>query len=798
MLADVVFSSYLFLCMKFRYSLLTFILVVTIVSGLSAQTRWQWLHPKPQGNNLRGLIIKSDSLGVAVGDGGTIMRRVGGNFTPAVYPTIHGLRSVSRYVDTMYVVGDSGYIFKSLDNGETWTNRSYSGSKVFLNATAARNKDNAWAAGDSGIILYTTNGGSSWVKQNNSSRARIRDFTWARQTAYACGDSGTLLRGSFFGISGWGKYSVPVRFPLRGISMDTNNVYAVGDSGYILRHSFIDQNIIADTILNPSVTYYDVASWENYVIVVGSNGTIRRSNDTGYTWISPASHATESIDHVELASDFETSGVVWAVGDDGLFLRSANYGVTWTRLDSGTRGVINAIGRSPNGKMYGTSNAGIVYTSTNDGISWRRDSINVVGARFLDIDFEDNGFGLLSTYDNKVLRTLDSGRTWTVQTIAASGVLIIGVSVDGSNALACGSGGKMYLTTNRGGSWSLKTSNTTDILYDVDLEGTRGIGCGEQGSIVYSTDGGATWTKATSGTSARLQRVGLAGTSAVAVIAAQGGSILRTTNGGSSWSSVTSGTTKHLNDIRFRDDKHGLIVGDGGTILKTNNGGSSWKKDTSNTVNDLKGSIIIDADNAFVIGNKTTVLYTSNSMLPVELICFSGRRTQKDVVLSWSVASEKNSSHYELYRTSDFGWENIARVSAQGNSGHVDYSYLDANAPVSHLQYRLKQYDLDGSEHDLGNVTLGATTAPSDLSLSVFPNPTVLGGSINFSLPETSEAILSLVDMSGRKISVLASGEYVGGSYTIPFDAIGISSGNYLLVLETKSGTITKNVIITK
>ncbi|HEY6172029.1 MAG TPA: YCF48-related protein [Candidatus Kapabacteria bacterium] len=784
--------------MKFRYSLLTLALVATIVSGLSAQTSWQWLNPKPQGNNLRGLIIKSDSLGIAVGDGGTVMRRVGGGFTPPVYPTIHGLRSVSRYVDTMYIVGDSGYIFKSVNNGETWANISYSASKVFLNATAARNKDNAWAAGDSGIILYTTNGGTSWAKQSNSSRARIRDLTWAKQTAYACGDSGTLMRGSFYGISGWGKYTVPVRFPLRGISMDTNNVYAVGDSGYILRHSFIDQNIIADTVLNSSINYHDVASWENYVVVVGSNGTIRRSNDTGYTWSSPASHATENINHVEFAPNFETSGVVWAVGDDGLFLRSANYGATWTRLDSGTRGVVNAVDRSPNGKMYGTSNAGIVYTSTNDGISWRRDSINVAGARLLDIDFDDNGFGLLSSYDNKVLRTLDSGKTWTVHTVGTSGVLVIGVSVDGNNALACGSGGKMYLTTNKGNTWTLKTSNTTDILYDVDLEGARGIGCGEQGSIVYSNDGGATWTKATSGTSARLQRAGLAGASAIGVVVAQGGSVLRSTNGGSSWSSVTSGTTKHLNDIRFRDDKHGLIVGDAGTILKTNNGGSSWKKDTSNTVNDLKGSIIIDADNAFVIGSKTTVLYTSNSMLPVELISFSGRRTESDVVLSWSVATENNSSHYEVFRSSDSQWESVGRVVAQGNSAHFDYAYIDANAPASHLQYRLKQYDLDGSEYDLGVVTLGASTAPIDLSLSVFPNPMVLGGSVSFTLPETSEASVSLVDISGRKASLVATGEYVAGNYTIPFDAIGISAGHYLLVLETKYGKITKNVIITK
>jgi photosystem II stability/assembly factor-like uncharacterized protein len=698
----------------------------------------------------------------------------------------------------MYIVGDSGYIFKSVNNGESWTNKSYSGSKVFLHATEARNKDNAWAAGDSGIILYTTNGGTSWTKQNNTNTQRIRDIAWARQSAYACGDSGTLMRGTFFGVSGWGKYSIPVRFPLRGISMDTTNVYAVGDSGYILRHSFLDEVIVADTVFNSSITYYDVASWENYVIVVGSDGTIRRSNDTGFTWTTPASHATESITHVELASDFESSGVVWAVGEDGLFLRSANYGVTWARLDSGPRGVINAIGRSPNGKMYGTSNAGIVYTSTNEGISWRRDSIIVIGARLLDIDFDENGFGLLSTYDNKVLRTLDSGKTWTAHTIANSGILILGVSTDGSNGLACGSTGKIYLTTNKGNTWSIKTSNTTDVLYDIELKGARAISCGEQGSIVYSTNSGSTWTKVTSGTSARLQRAGFAGTSAVGVIVARGGGIHRTTNGGSSWASVTSGTTKHLNDVRFRDDKHGLAVGDAGTILKTNNGGSTWKKDTSNTVNDLKGSIITDANNAFVIGNKTTVLVTSNSMLPVELVSFSGRRTQESAILSWSVASEENSSHYQLLRNDGNSWDNVGIIAAQGNSRKFEYSYVDNGIPSSELHYRLKQYDLDGAEYDLGTVLIAASGHESTLSLSVFPNPLGLDGSIKLHLPETSEIVLSLVDMTGKTIRTIESGEHREGSYLLPFNSLGLTTGTYFLVLETKTQRISVKIIITK
>jgi photosystem II stability/assembly factor-like uncharacterized protein len=748
---------------------------------------------------LLGVTGKSGISSVAVGEAGTVLRRANGVFALPSYSTGLTLRTCSNYVDTVWSAGDSGLIFRSINNGSSWVNQSYSSvSKANFYASAVRTKDAVWVAGDSGIILYSTNGGTSFTKQSNTSHARVRDIAWAKQTAYACGDSGTLIRGNFYGIQGWAKFSTTKRFPFRGIAMDTFNVFVVGDSGYVLRHDFLNQTTISDTVLDANITFYDVAFYPPYVVIGGSNGTIKVSNDSGVTWTTPQTHSTENIYHIAMADDFPTSGVVYAVGEDGLYLKSTNFGSSWIRLDSGKRATIYAAAKSPNSTMYATSASGIVFRSSDGGSIWSRDSINVAGARFTDISFDDNGFGLMATYDNKVFRTLDSGATWTSQTIASSGVLILGVATSGNIGLACAPNGAIYRTTNKGTSWSSVTSNTNKTLYDIDMKGSNAIAVGESGGMVYSTNGGQTWTSSTSGSLARLQKVRFAGNGGVAVAVAQAGAIIRTTNNGQTWSNSTSSVTGNLNDVSFRDAANGIVCGDGGILLKTTNGGASWKIDTSHTFNDLKGSIILDADNAFVFGNKTTILSTANSGLPVELVSFSAHRTRDQVVvLNWSVALETNNAYYLLEREIGNKWEEIGKVNSYGTSTNCSYTFMDADAPLSSATYRLKQYDLDGMMEVIGKVTIGAMSRQAKNDLLVWPNPASRNTVVTYILNQTSDIKLYLLAMTGGKIRTLAEGEFVPGSYSENLSLEGLASGMYQLVFESPGERVIRSLAVT-
>jgi len=91
---------------------------------------------------------------------------------------------------------------------------------------------------------------------------------------------------------------------------------------------------------------------------------------------------------------------------------------------------------------------------------------------------------------------------------------------------------------------------------------------------------------------------------------------------------------------------------------------------------------------------------TYETALPIELIEFSGHKTNSYNIISWKTASEHNNSHFILERSSTGGFtENdvIAVLVGAGNSQQlISYSHADINAPKEVNYYKLTQVDFDG------------------------------------------------------------------------------------------------------
>ncbi len=789
--------------MKFRYIILV-ILPIFCAGNLFSQTSWNWYNPTPQGNDLHSVVVKADSFGIAVGDVGMTLRRAGGVFQSPVYPVTSALRGVCYYKDTIWACGDGGVIYRSIDNGASWSDQSYtSKSKVNFRTAFDLSKTNLFVTGDSGIILYSTNSGVGWTKQTNSNKNNINAIAnGGKANMYAVGDNGTILQAVNFGSFGYFAITTSHKFSFNGVAMDTAEAFIVGDSGYVLHRDIVNNAFIADSVFNNGVNnFYDVAYANPYVIVIGANGTIRRSNDNGTSWTAPVSGATEKLYKIALSKDFLTSGIAWVVGENGVFLRTANYGSTWSRLDTGVRGTVYAAALSPNGDMYATNIAGKSYRLKNGTAHWTRDSLNAGGApRLLDIAFDKSGFGIIATYDITILRTADSGRTWNNVTVNPAALEILGVSAWGSTGLASAANGVVYRSVNNGGSWTAATTNNTQALYDVDMSGNNAIAVGANGVVLYSLDGGATWTKPlSSGTTAQLNKVRFfTNTNAIAV--SNTGIIIRTLDKGVTWASVTSGVPTSLNDAAFHDDKNGIITGDGGIILKTNDGGKTWSKDQSNTLADLKGAMIVDGTTAYVAGSRTTILGTTNSSLPVELISFSGRRlSATNVILDWSVANERDNFGYKIERQSGDLWQESGFRAGKGTTSQSqNYSLTDPKASDDLLHYRLRQIDLDGSEHILGAITVAQNTSLKEENISIYPNPIASEAKINFTISSPESVHIIIVNELGAKIREVANAEFQIGSYSVPLLTKQLVSGIYHVIFSTPEHRIVKEFIVVK
>jgi len=102
---------------------------------------------------------------------------------------------------TVYVAGadvdSNGRIFKTADEGSTWTDvtpASPSLAGITIYGLAAPTANIAYAVGDLGTIIKTLDGGTSWVAQTSPVDYRLNRVHFTDvQTGYIVGDSGTFL-----------------------------------------------------------------------------------------------------------------------------------------------------------------------------------------------------------------------------------------------------------------------------------------------------------------------------------------------------------------------------------------------------------------------------------------------------------------------------------------------------------------------------------------------------------------------------------------------------------------------------
>lgn len=175
--------------------------------------------------------------------------------------------------------------------------------------------------------------------------------------------------------------------------------------------------------------------------------------------------------------------------------------------------------------------------------------------------------------------------------------------------------------------------------------------------------------------------------------------------------------------------------------------------------------------------------YTGPIVLPVEFIFFKPSQVARGVKLDWATASERNSSHFNIERsTNGLTFEMIGSVGASGNSSNKNnYSYLDEEPLIGTTYYRLKQVDLDDT-YEYSNLVSVNRSGPGTYSVY----PTVSDGDVQLKLPYASSATPVLVyDKMGKLVlSEMVPAQLV--HYRL--DIKSLKSGNYFVILPDTKG----------
>jgi photosystem II stability/assembly factor-like uncharacterized protein len=463
------------------------------------------------------------------------------------------------------------------------------------------------------------------------------------------------------------------------------------------------------------------------------------------------------------------------------------------------------------------------------------------------VHFADNNNGYVVGEAGLILKSTDGGLTW--QNVSAPGsTTYYDVFVFNQNeAVVVGGGGMIVRTTNGGTNWNTVPSGVTDELFSVSFLGSNGICGGSSQTILYSTNSGASWNTAQSGffgggfwgavmldtqtgfvagsnsifqpmlgkttnsgvnwdftpfylNSNEGRATGVdftdANTGYVSSAVWDGrGAISKTTNAGNDW--VTFFSLNILEDIDFPisgASLTGYAVGQSGTILKTNNAGSPWQQQISGTSQTLNKVFFIDIDNGFIAGDGGIILKTNNGGIPVELVSFSAKVHERNVILNWTTASEINNKGFEIERkfignqSSVIGdWEWIGFVEGNGTTTELKtYLFNDNDMPSGEYAYRLKQIDFDGS-FEYSNEVEVEINLPSVFNLEQnYPNPFNPVTIISWQLPVSSKVTIKVYDIIGQQVATLVNGNFDPGIHNIQFSADGLNSGIYFYSFEAR------------
>jgi hypothetical protein len=202
-----------------------------------------------------------------------------------------------------------------------------------------------------------------------------------------------------------------------------------------------------------------------------------------------------------------------------------------------------------------------------------------------------------------------------------------------------------------------------------------------------------------------------------------------------------------------------------------------WKGDIEEV---LRGSLDYISKNGGVI-------------VPIEILAFDAHQRGRSVELSWTTASEQNSSRFEVQRAESHGkavgaFYAIDELPAAGESGYerhygpiTDYDVEYGNTYV----YRLKMIDNDGSFDFSEEKTVTITGAEGEAWIeSISPNPATSNTKLVYGLSAQMNVTVEIYDLAGRKVAAPFNGTANSGVNHLPLGIADLPNGVYTILLS--------------
>jgi photosystem II stability/assembly factor-like uncharacterized protein len=505
-------------------------------------------------------------------------------------------------------VGDMGTIFRSTDGGKTWT-KINSGTAKNLKSVVSISETQLFATGEDGTLLSSSNSGSSWSLVTTNSTLDFQEIFFVNENlGFIAAQNGHVFRSSNKGVS-WEQIQLATARDLNGILFTSPLIgYAVGDQGTFFRTTD-GGNTWASvaTAITTNLKKLAASPIDNRILVaLGDQARMIRSINSGTSFTS-INLGAGNIRNLNQVGFIPGTNTVFAFGQNGYIISSTNAGTNWTTRQAGIRNDFSSTDFKSNTVGFISGKNGEFYVTTNGGVSLisrpipERIDIHT-------IDFWNTAFGYVSSESGKMYRTANSGVAW-VPVPSQTPNKITGFYLFAPSVLYI-SGTKGYVSRSfdSGVTWdqSVNTGVTEDLADLTYFDFVFGFGIGKNGKIIW-TAGGTNWETKPKLTSENLNALAKLDTT-TAIVVGNNGVVLRTKDKAVTWEILPFPEKVNLTSVDFWDLNLGFVVGEKGVTFQTKDGGMTWFKINSGTVRDLKSVNYGNPNSAFAVGSDGTIL----------------------------------------------------------------------------------------------------------------------------------------------------------------------------------------------
>lgn len=235
---------------------------------------------------------------------------------------------------------------------------------------------------------------------------------------------------------------------------------------------------------------YMVSTTEGWAC--GNQGQIYHTTDAGVNWGLQNSGFSITLYDIFFLNNQKG----WAVAN-GYILSTSNGGDTWSSQSfSGIQFNDIFFVDNMNGWAVGFDGMyGAVFRTTDGGINWWQDAIEVVPGEIFDVHFVTPNEGWVVGVNGILMKSTDGGSYWFDQVMGSVNGNLNAISMlDANRGWVCGEYGTILTTVDGGSNWTMQSSSVTSDLYDIQfLDQWNGITCGQNGKTYVTIDGGTTW-----------------------------------------------------------------------------------------------------------------------------------------------------------------------------------------------------------------------------------------------------------------------------------------------------------------